>query len=87
MAQIGDFSPYYCAGVLFATTVAVIVSVALLTEKPQPAQTRGLTYAWLMSDARARAEVKASWSRSNKLFAFIILAGTAGMYLYFSFWL
>ena len=87
LAQIGDFNPYYCAGVLFAATVAVVVAVSVLTEKPKPSQTRGLTYAWLMSDAEARAEVRASWTFTNKMFALVILAGVAGMYIYFSFWL
>ncbi|MBO6102113.1 MAG: sodium:solute symporter [Opitutales bacterium] len=87
LAAIGDFNAYYSAGVLFAATVLVIVFVALITEKPKAAQTEGLTYAWLMSDAKQKAEVQASWTLTNKLFTGIILAGVIGMYIYFSFWL
>ena len=87
LAQIGDFNAFYCAGVLFAATIAIIVAVSLLTEKPSKEQTQGLTYAWLMSDSKARAEVEASWTWTNKIFAGIIFFGVLGMYLYFSFWL
>lgn len=87
LAQIGDFNAYYTSGVLFVATIIVIVLVALNTKEPSREQTEGLTYAWLMSDKKAKAEVQASWTLTNKLFAGIILVGVIGMYVYFSFWL
>ena len=87
LAYIGDYNQFYAGGVLFVISVAVIIIASVLTEAPTKKQTEGLTYAWLKSDKEASAEVSASWTFSNKLFAAIILTGCAAMYLYFSFWL
>lgn len=87
LADIGDFNPYYASGVLFVLSVVIIVAAALSTEEPDKKHTEGLTYSWLMSDPKARAEIASTWTWSNKLLTAIILLGVAGMYLYFSFWL
>ena len=87
LAYIGDFNAYYAAGILFVISVAVLVVVSLITEKPKADKLEGLTYAWLNSDESARTEIAKSWSLSNKLFALAILLGVVACYVYFSFWL
>lgn len=87
LAAIGDFNAYYATGVLFLLSVIIIIVVSYLTPAPDSKHTEGLTYAWLRSNKEAKAEIAASWTLSNKIFAWIIVVGVAGMYLYFSFWL
>ncbi len=87
LAQIGDFNAYYATGVLFVLSVAVIIIASRMRPPPSDAQTRGLIYAWLLSDPKAKKEIDESWTWSNKLFAGTILVGVLGMYVYFSFWL
>lgn len=87
LAYIGDFNPYYATGVLFLLSVIIIIAVSLVTPAPKKENIEGLTYSWLRSNKEASAEISASWTLSNKIFALIILVGVVGMYLYFSFWL
>lgn len=87
LAFIGDFNPYYAAGVIFAFSSAALIAASLATAEPPKEKLKGLTYAWLMSDSEARAEIAKSWSLSNKILAASVFGGVAVCYLYFSFWL
>lgn len=87
LAWIGDFNQFYAGGVLIVICVLVIIAASLLSEESSEKQTKGLTYAWLKSDPAACAEISASWTKTNKLFMWIIIVGCLAMYLYFTFWL
>ncbi len=87
LSYIGDFNAYYSAGILFAISVAVLITVSLLTAKPEAKKLEGLTYAWLRSNKVASAEIAKSWSLSNKILALAVASGVILSYIYFSFWI
>ncbi|MBN2685929.1 MAG: sodium:solute symporter [Pontiellaceae bacterium] len=85
LAQIGDFNWLYASGLLLLASIAVMVIASLMTPPPTKEQIEGLTYASITGDAKA--EIKASWDKANKILAWTIGILVVGMYTYFSFWL
>jgi SSS family solute:Na+ symporter len=71
---------YFCLA-LFATSVAVIVLVSLLSPRPPDEKLQGLTYA--TTAAPAREEVRLSWNRWDVINTLIILSVILAVYLYF----
>jgi SSS family solute:Na+ symporter len=71
---------HYCI-LLFLATVAVIVIVSLVTEKPKPEKIAGLTLR--SSTPEQRAETRASWNRWDVIHTAIILSVIVAFYVYF----
>lgn len=85
MAAIGDFNPYYAAGVLMLASVVIIVVASVMSTPPPDEKIKGLTYGSIHTVAAD--EIRRSWDLGNKLMAGAIVLAVLGMYLYFSFWL
>ncbi len=82
LAAIGDFNFLYASGVLLLISVAVVVTVSLLTERPSAEKTTGLTYSML-----DKTDIRASVGWFDIALTVVTLGLVLGIYLYFSFWL
>lgn len=82
LAAIGDFNFLYFSGVLFLICVIVIIFASKTAPAPDAEKIRGLTFASI-----DRAEVRASWTRTDVILTSVVLGLVAAIYVYFSFWL
>jgi len=82
LAWLGDFNFLYFSGILFLTSVCVVLGVSYASAPPDPERIRGLTYSSL--DKKA---VRESWNRWDVIATCGVLGLVLAMYLYFSFWI
>ena len=82
---IGDYNFLFASGWLLGISIAVIVCVSLMTERPSPEQIVGLTYATATEEQRR--ENRESWNKWDVIGSGVVLGLVLTMYLYFSFWL
>jgi SSS family solute:Na+ symporter len=66
---------------IFLVSVAAMIIVSYMTEKPNPAQITGLTFATVT--ARNREESRASWNKWDVIHSGIVLLLILAAYLYF----
>lgn len=85
LAAIGDFNFLFFSGILFATSIALVVLGSLTAPPPNAAQIARLTFR-TESDADRR-ERRASWNGWDVVTSAVVICGTIGMYVYFSLWL
>jgi solute:Na+ symporter, SSS family len=72
---------YFCI-MLFLFSIAVMVIISLLTEKPLPEQLNGLTFSTTV--AADRAASRASWNKKDVILSLVVLVIIAFVFLYFS---
>jgi SSS family solute:Na+ symporter len=72
---------YFCI-MLFLVSIAIMVTVSLLTEKPSEKRLSGLTFATTVAEDRAAS--RASWNSLDVVLSVIVLAIIAGIFIYFS---
>ena len=72
---------YFCI-MLFLFSIAVMVIISLLTEKPLPEQLNGLTFSTTV--AADRAASRASWNKKDVILSLIVVVIIAFVFLYFS---
>jgi SSS family solute:Na+ symporter len=72
---------YFCI-LLFLFSIALMVIVSLLTEKPSESQLNGLTYATTVKEDRASS--RASWGRMDVILSLIVVVIVIAAFLYFS---
>ena len=72
---------YFCI-ILFLISVAIMVIVSLLTEKPSPAQLNGLTFATTVAEDRAAS--RASWNAKDVWLSVIVILIIISIFIYFS---
>jgi SSS family solute:Na+ symporter len=82
---IGAYNFLFASGWLLGISIAVIVCVSLMTERPSPEQIVGLTYATATEEQRR--ENRESWNKWDVIGSGVVLGLVLAMYLYFSFWL
>ncbi len=85
LAAIGNFNFLYFSAILFAFSVIVIVLVSLTAPAPAPEQLKNMTMSSRSADNKA--ELRASWNAWDVVVSAAVVAGTLGMYIYFSVWL
>lgn len=72
---------YFCI-LLFLFSIAVMVIVSLLTEKPSFEQLNGLTYATTVAADKERS--RATWNRFDVVMSLIVVAVVVTAFIYFS---
>lgn len=72
---------YFCIG-LFVFSIALLVVVSLLTDKPSDEQIRGLTYATTVAEDRKRS--RASWTKADVALSLLVVVFIVIVFLYFS---
>lgn len=72
---------YFCI-YLFLFSIAVMVTVSLLTPKPNEEQIRGLTFATTVAEDRVSS--RASWNKWDVVLSLIVVAIVVGIFTYFS---
>ena len=72
---------YFCI-LLFLFSIAVMVIVSLLTEKPSFEQLNGLTYATTVAEDKEKS--RATWSRFDVVLSLIVVAVVVAAFIYFS---
>ena len=72
---------YFCIS-LFVFSIAWMVTVSLLTEKPKEEQLRGLTFATTVAEDRLAS--RASWNRLDVILSVIVIVFIVCVFLYFS---
>lgn len=72
---------YFCI-YLFLFSVAIMVTVSLLTPKPSEEQIRGLTFATTVAEDRAAS--RASWNKWDVILSLIVVAIIVSIFCYFS---
>jgi solute:Na+ symporter, SSS family len=72
---------YFCI-MLFLFSIAVMVIISLLTEKPLPEQLNGLTFSTTV--AADRATSRASWNKKDVILSLVVVVIIAFVFLYFS---
>ena len=72
---------YFCIS-LFVFSIAWMVTVSLLTEKPKEEQLKGLTFATTV--AADRLASRASWNRMDVILSLIVIVFIVCVFLYFS---
>lgn len=72
---------YFCI-LLFLFSVAVMVIISLLTEKPSVEQLNGLTYATTVAEDKAKS--RATWNRFDVIMSLIVVAVILAAFIYFS---
>ena len=72
---------YFCI-LLFLFSIAVMVIVSLLTEKPSFEQLNGLTYATTVAEDKEKS--RATWSRFDVVLSLIVVAVVVTAFIYFS---
>ncbi|MBN1346034.1 MAG: sodium:solute symporter [Phycisphaerae bacterium] len=72
---------YFCL-ILFAASVVIIVVTSLLTAKPSEERLRGLTYATLSDEDRART--RASWTKWDVIYSCVVIGLIGVAYCYFN---
>ena len=82
LAAIGDFNFLYFSGVLMVIVVAVVIGMSLTAPAPRKEDLAGLTMSTIN-----RAEVRASWNRTDVIATAVILTLIVAIYGYFSFWI
>tara|TARA_A100001015_G_scaffold55856_1_gene61420 strand:- start:487 stop:2211 length:1725 start_codon:yes stop_codon:yes gene_type:complete len=82
LAAIGDLNFLYASGCLFLLSIAVVVLASLVTDRPDAASLKGLTFSHL-----DHQEIRSTAEKVDYGLTAVTLALVIGMYLYFSFWL
>ncbi|MFH1999494.1 MAG: sodium:solute symporter [Planctomycetota bacterium] len=82
---VGNYNFLFASGWLLGISVAIVVTVSLMTPAPDLKKISGLTFA--TATEQDKAENRASWNRWDVISTVVILALVAGIYFYFSFWL
>ncbi|MDX1460051.1 MAG: sodium:solute symporter [Xanthomonadales bacterium] len=82
LAAIGDFNFLYFSGVLMLIVVAVVIGMSRTAPAPRREDLAGLTMSTV-----DRAEVRASWNRTDVIATAVVLSLIAAIYGYFSFWI
>ena len=72
---------YFCI-YLFLFSIALMVTVSLLTPKPDDEHIKGLTFATTV--AADRATSRASWNKKDVILSLIIVVIVIGVFIYFS---
>lgn len=72
---------YFCI-LLFLFSVALMVTVSLLSAKPNNEQIRGLTFATTVAEDRAAS--RASWNKWDVILSLIVVAIVVSIFVYFS---
>jgi|APTNR8051073442_1049403.scaffolds.fasta_scaffold00003_532 SSS family solute:Na+ symporter len=72
---------YFCI-LLFVFSIAVMVVVSLLTDKPSEEQLKGLTYATTVAEDRAKS--RASWNKMDVILSLGVVVIIVAVFLYFS---
>jgi len=72
---------YFCI-MLFLVSIAIMVVVSLLSEKPSNEQLKGLTFATTVAEDRMAS--RASWNRTDVILSLIVIVFIAIVFLYFS---
>jgi solute:Na+ symporter, SSS family len=72
---------YFCI-YLFLFSIAVMVTVSLLTPKPDEAHIRGLTFATTVAEDKAAS--RASWNKWDVILSLIVVVIIVGIFVYFS---
>lgn len=72
---------YFCI-LLFLFSIALMVIVSLLTDKPNEEQIRGLTFATTVAEDRAAS--RASWNKWDVILSLIVLVIVVSIFVYFS---
>jgi len=85
IVAIGKLNFLYATGWLALFSIAVTVTVSLLTKAQDYEKISGLTYATVTSEHKK--EDRKSWNWVDVTGTAIVLGLVLGMYLYFSFWL
>lgn len=82
LVMLGDFNFLYFCITLFAISIAIVVTVSLMSAKPPDEKTRELTYA-NVSPAQ-RASVRESWNKWDVFNTIMVLVFIISIYLYFT---
>jgi solute:Na+ symporter, SSS family len=85
LGGIGAFNGYYFAGVLFAISIVLIVTISYATAPEPEEKIRGLTYRSITPEQRAQNKASVGWQ--DRAGTAVVLAIVLGCYVYFSFWL
>ena len=72
---------YFCI-YLFLFSIALMVTVSLLTPKPDEAHIRGLTFATTVAEDKAAS--RASWNKWDVILSLIVVVVIIGIFVYFS---
>jgi len=72
---------YFCI-LLFLFSIALMVTVSLLTPRPNDEQINGLTFATTVAEDRAAS--RASWNKWDVMLSLVVLAIVASIFVYFS---
>jgi SSS family solute:Na+ symporter len=72
---------YFCI-LLFVFSIALMVVISLLSEKPSEEQLNGLTYSTTV--AADRAHTRASWNKVDVILSLIVVVIVVSAFLYFS---
>jgi SSS family solute:Na+ symporter len=72
---------YFCI-ILFLVSIAILVIVSLLSEKPTEAQLKGLTFATTVAEDRAAS--RASWNKVDVILSVIVILIIISAFIYFS---
>jgi len=72
---------YFCI-LLFVFSVVLMIIVSLLSEKPDEAHIKGLTFATTVAEDKAAS--RASWNRKDVILTCIVLILIIGIFMYFS---
>jgi SSS family solute:Na+ symporter len=72
---------YFCI-YLFLFSIAIMVTVSVLTPKPSEEQIRGLTFATTVAEDRAAS--RASWNKWDVVLSLIVVAIIVSIFVYFS---
>jgi SSS family solute:Na+ symporter len=85
LVAVGEYNFLFASGWLLGVSVAIIVLVSLMTDKPDLKKIEGLTYA--TATEKHKKENRASWNWVDVAGTALVLGLVIGLYLYFSFWL
>jgi SSS family solute:Na+ symporter len=72
---------YFCI-ILFLVSIAIMVTVSLLTERPLAAQLNGLTFATTVAEDKAAS--RASWNAKDVWLSVIVILIVVTVFIYFS---
>ncbi len=72
---------YFCI-ILFVFSIVVMITVSLLTPRPDPQQINGLTFATTVAEDRAAS--RASWNATDVWLSVFVIAIIVSVFLYFS---
>lgn len=72
---------YFCI-LLFLVSIAIMVIVSLLTERPSAQQLNGLTFATTVAEDKAAS--RASWTKSDVILSLLVIVVIITVFLYFS---